>query len=102
MAFKLNSHLNGKIGDIMPYIKSKNDRRIINGIIRFNINYLKPKGMLNYFLFALAKRTCHSYNDYKEFIGELECAKAEIIRRQLAPYEDFKIKLNGDVDIDDI
>lgn len=87
---------------MMPYIKDKSDRKILNRIIRLFKHVLTPHGNLNYFLFALGKSRCYSYNDWKEFIGELECAKYEIIRRQLAPYEDKKIKENGDVDINDV
>lgn len=83
----------------MPYIKEKENRRVMNRIIELFGHVIKANGNLNYFLFALAKKQCKKYNDYKEFIGELECAKAEIIRRQLSPYEDKKIKENGDVDI---
>lgn len=84
---------------MMPYIKDKLVRLVLKEILYKYIDFLKPNGNLNYFLFALAKKQCKSYNDYKEFIGELECAKAEIIRRQLSPYEDEKIKENGDVEI---
>ena len=55
-------------------------------------------GNLNYFLFKLAKKSCSCYADYAAFIGELEAAKLEIYRRQIAPYEDKKIKENGDVE----
>jgi len=38
-----------------------------------------------------------SYNNYKNFLGELnECAE-EIRRRLLSKYEDKKIEENGDV-----
>jgi hypothetical protein len=38
-----------------------------------------------------------SYSEYNEIIGLLECAKLEVYRRHVAPYEDIKIKENGDV-----
>jgi hypothetical protein len=59
---------------------------------------VQSDGDLNYILFTYCKRTIYpSYNNYKNFIGELtECA-AEIRRRLLSPYEDEKIKENGDI-----
>ena len=38
-----------------------------------------------------------SYQTYNDLIGVLECAKLELYRRMVAPYEDIKIKENGDV-----
>lgn len=37
------------------------------------------------------------YSDYNEVVGVLECAKLELYRRMVAPYEDTKIAENGDV-----
>ena len=87
----------------MPYIKSHNDRRILKSMIHFYMNWLYPDGHLNFFLCALfgmlaAKQNRMSYKLAKEFIGELECAKLEIYRRYVAPYEDIKIQENGDLD----
>ena len=74
----------------------------MNRIIELFGHVIRPNGNLNYFLFALAKKQCKSYNQYKEFIGELECAMDEIKRRQLHPYEDNKIKQNGDVIVSEL
>jgi len=38
-----------------------------------------------------------NYSRINEAIGALECAKLELYRRVAAPYEDKKIKENGDV-----
>lgn len=74
----------------------------------------EPNGDLNYVLFKYAKYHIKpSYNNYKGFIGsihkameqvvlkvyidEYREAAAEIRRRILGPYEDSKIKENGDV-----
>jgi len=38
-----------------------------------------------------------SYAELNEVIGVLECAKQELYRRVVAPYEDGKAKINGDV-----
>jgi hypothetical protein len=38
-----------------------------------------------------------NYATFNEVIGALECAKLELYRRMIAPYEDEKCKANGDV-----
>ena len=38
-----------------------------------------------------------NYEKYNSAIGVLECAKQELYRRQIAPYEDEKCEENGDV-----
>jgi len=38
-----------------------------------------------------------SYATYNELIGALECAKLELYRRKIGPYEDKAIEKNGDV-----
>ena len=37
------------------------------------------------------------YQTINDAIGALECAKLELYRRVVSPYEDTKIKENGDV-----
>ena len=37
------------------------------------------------------------YHHYNQLIGVLECAKLELYRRLIAPYEDVKIIDDGDV-----
>jgi hypothetical protein len=37
------------------------------------------------------------YADFNNAVGALECAKFELYRRLVAPYEDFKMAENGDV-----
>jgi hypothetical protein len=59
---------------------------------------IKADGDLNYILFAYCKRYIKpSYNNYKNYCGELRQCATEIERRLLGPYEDLKIKENGDV-----
>jgi len=82
---------------IVPYIP-QNKRPPLDIIVR-QMADVKPNGELNYLLFAYALRNIKpSYNNYKELIGELNCAIEEIRRRLLDPYEDLKIKENGDVE----
>ena len=82
----------------MPYVPPE-DRHTLN----FAVENLKamdvtPNGKLNYVLFKLCKDTVEpSYNNYKNFIAELTECSEEIRRRFLSPYEDEKIKENGDV-----
>lgn len=90
----------------MPYIKNKEMRKEIDKLVlRFAFlcadeteETIDITGKLNYFLFRLALMHGMSYKTYRDFIGELEAAKLEIYRRQIAPYEDKKIKENGDVE----
>lgn len=81
----------------MPYIKQER-RALLDDAIQVLGTNLKFDGDLNYVLFALCKRYVEpSYNNYKNFIGELSECSAEIRRRLLAPYEDKKITESGDV-----
>lgn len=55
------------------------------------------KGNFNYFLFRTAKHLCFSYKDFSNLEGDCQQSLREIYRRLEAPYEDKKIKINGDV-----
>ena len=82
----------------MPYI-TQEDRaqmdEVVNKMMRCGV---EPDGRLNYVLFKLCWHSMEpSYNNYKNFIGELNECIAEIRRRLLAPYEDKKLIENGDV-----
>jgi hypothetical protein len=82
----------------MPYIKQE-DREKLDKIVQLmHEANIVANGDLNYLLYAYCKRHISpSYNSYKNFIGELNQCATEIERRILAPYEDEKIKENGDV-----
>ena len=82
----------------MPYINDDEHRKILNRIVNNYFKLFKITGRLNYFLFKLAKTTCSNYEDYRNFIGELDSAKLEIYRRQIAEHEDDAIERNGDVE----
>ncbi len=88
----------------MPYIRG--DRRpqieIRPALSGFPVNRPQTPGELNY----LITRLCHafverhgtpSYADLNDVVGVLECAKQELYRRLVAPYEDECIQRNGDV-----
>jgi hypothetical protein len=91
----------------MPYIK---DRAELDDHMKRLYQHIKVGGDLNYVISKLCndilghrarKRNPDdpklSYADINELIGALECAKLELYRRMAAPYEDTKIKENGDV-----
>lgn len=87
----------------MPYIK-KDFRGLYNGYIKSISNIVNklPKdaksGHINYITTKLLHMTLPiKYNDYNSLIGALECIKLELYRRKITPYEDIKIKENGDV-----
>lgn len=82
----------------MPYIRYLWHRKLLKGIVKQSGHIFKEKGNLNYFMFKLAKDTCHDYGDYEKFFGSTVMGLFEIYRRQVAPYEDKKIKENGDVE----
>lgn len=83
----------------MPYIKQEERGDLDNLINEMGDVYcVQPNGQLNYVLYAFCKRYIGpSYNNYKNFCGELRQCATEIERRLLGPYEDEKIKENGDV-----
>lgn len=64
--------------------------------------WLAPRnaGELNYAITDLIQfylGSAPNYQRYNDVLGALEGAKLELYRRRIAPYEDTKIKQNGDV-----
>ena len=90
----------------MPYIV-KEDRSKLDAAIATLADRLREMstpetraGNLNYTITKLLKLAYPPklrYADQNEIIGMLECAKQEWYRRSTAPYEDEKIRSNGDV-----
>jgi len=88
----------------MPYIK-KEDREVLDYHIQQLANLISFEdefdGLVNYsitkLIVEIKKRVDFKYHEYNSIIGALECCKLELYRRQIAPYEDKKIKTNGDV-----
>lgn len=79
----------------MPYIpESQRDQIVTTGA------YESP-GKLNYLFTVLIQEyiACNklSYQSINDILGALEGAKLEFYRRVVVPYEDEKIKENGDV-----
>ena len=82
----------------MPYIKQMHRPildRIVDGMHDASL-HVRP-GHLNYLLFKFATELNPSYENYRNYIGELNECIAEIRRRLMAKYENEKIKENGDV-----
>ncbi|MGC8699752.1 MAG: DUF6899 family protein [Candidatus Micrarchaeia archaeon] len=87
----------------MPYIK-KEDRPEIDRLVDPLIAFLKEQktedvdGKINYIITKIMKSIYKpKYFNYNRAIGVLECAKHELYRKVVGPYEDEKIKENGDV-----
>ena len=81
----------------MPYLKKDDRDRLNSG------GTPTDSGSLNYVLTNICLRYIHRhtpdvrYKDYNDVIGALEACKLELYARAVRPYEDQKIKENGDV-----
>ena len=87
----------------MPYIKMEARGKYENAITEI-IGILKTQpvesidGDLNYIITRILKGSYPlRYFNLNRAVGVLECCKLEFYRRVAAPYEDTKIKENGDV-----
>ncbi len=93
----------------MPYIKQA-DRKIFGTTLKKLIELIldptkfgtrAKAGVLNYLFTVILKSVLDDdkrYDTANSLVGALECCKLELYRRYIAPYEDEKIKENGDVD----
>lgn len=86
----------------MPYIENKDKNKFnLDRLIGDITNNGITPGELNYLVTTLAityiSRKGTSYTHINDVLGALEGAKQEFYRRVAAPYEDQKIKSNGDV-----
>ena len=83
----------------MPYI-NRGARKLLSEVATGNV-VPETAGQLSYLVtLLLDEYICHHGKDYavlNQVIGVLECAKLELYRRILAPYEDKKCQENGDV-----
>jgi len=80
----------------MPYITQDLRDDIDSGAIP------QTAGELNYLLTVTAleyiREKGESYQAFNDVLGALEGCKLELYRRRIAPYEDFKMEVNGDVE----
>lgn len=83
----------------MPYIK-KQYRELLDKANEIGDHPVNP-GELNYCITMLIKHYIEDknlcYDTINDIMGAIEGAKAEFYRRVAGPYEDLKIKENGDV-----
>jgi hypothetical protein len=78
----------------MPYIRPTQRDAIATG------HMPETAGELNFLFTMIVKNYMQeeeSYQRYNDCIGALEGCKLELYARKIRPYEDVKIKENGDV-----
>ncbi|SDN61027.1 hypothetical protein SAMN04488516_103179 [Desulfonauticus submarinus] len=84
----------------MPYI-DKNKRELFDKYLEEIAKSIKNEGELNYCFYKLSclliERIGESYANLSMCSSAMEHAKLEWYRRKLVPYEDKKIKENGDI-----
>lgn len=76
---------------------SDEERKDIAGLVIDMLVLLKADGDLNYVLFAWQKRHLAVTPQKEYFVTEIETLVPHLRSEFLSPYEDKKIKLNGDV-----
>ena len=83
----------------MPYIKGE-DRGKYKKVIE-SIPVIENAGELNYLITCICQMYLYQhgvkYQTHNDIIGALSNMANEWYRRKIAPYEDKKIKENGDV-----
>ncbi len=79
----------------MPYLIDTDKQKLLDHM------WPEHPGELNFLVTSLALRywskSPRNYRAINDVIGALEAAKLEFYRRLAVPYENKKIKLNGDV-----
>lgn len=83
----------------MPYIE-KDRRTATLSVGAHAAQAADSVGELNYAICCLVNGYLGknpNYQRYNDAIGALECAKLEIYRRRVVPYENMKRERNGDV-----
>ncbi len=79
----------------MPYIKQ--DKRMLVGYSELPTNAGELNYVLTIMILSYMKLMGDKYQTYNDVLGVLEAIKQELYRRKIAPYEDQKIRDNGDV-----
>lgn len=87
----------------MPYIKAEERKKFDESLPRI-IEDLKTNGFnegeMNYVISKIVNAAFAEtprYGTINKIIGMLDCVKMEFFRRKAVPYEEQKIKENGDV-----
>ncbi len=82
---------------VSPDLREDLDKDFVDEACKFELS----QGELNYVMtrlgLAYIKHHGMGYSTGSEVIAAFECAKQEFYRRVLVPYEDQKIRENGDV-----
>lgn len=87
----------------MPYIKQERREELFESgeyhtpETAGELNFMITQLLINFLDDPEPPHTRQSYEKYNAAIGALECAKLELYRRLIVPYEDNKIRVNGDV-----
>ena len=85
----------------MPYITKEDREYYIKTLAESKKAGISTAGDLNYLITKLCLQYLDEcgecYKTHNEIMGVLESAKQEWYRRQVSPYEDTKIAVNGDM-----
>lgn len=85
----------------MPYIRKEDREKFFPIVAEMRRVDICTPGELNYLISMIcnsyAKDKPESYQVYNDILGALTGASYEFYRRKISPYEDKKIKENGDV-----
>lgn len=84
----------------MPYVDQEARKQLNVGAVprkAGELNYVLTKACLRYLRNLEGPGRKLGYQDFNDVIGALECAKMELYRRMISPYEDVKKTENGDV-----
>ena len=85
----------------MPYIKKSDRHKICNDKIFIDMDVINTAGEIQYAIAEILKNYMNrkglNYQNCNDVMGALAGAQMEFYRRTVAPYEDKKIKENGDV-----
>lgn len=85
----------------MPYLPEQHKRYYKDLLDQIHLHAITEPGELNYLITELClqamKDKTVNYTLLNGIVGALDCAKEEFRRRVLNPYEQEKIKSNGDV-----
>jgi hypothetical protein len=88
----------------MPYIKTESREKLVKeyppNCMDLGVEFPDEAGELNYVISMIIKNYFNHkpcYQTINDIVGALEGAKLEFYRRVAAPYEDTKMKENGDV-----
>lgn len=85
----------------MPYILANDRPKFENLVKAMRLSKIETAGELNYLITHLVhsyldQRT-KSYQSFNDVMGAQVGALLELYRKEIAPYEELKIHLNGDV-----